>query len=103
MCAYADSSLAIGAEVKDVFRISKHQGTTWLTWWTLARIRSGRGNTGCGLRGLVWKMRSLPGNQCKRFEKVEDEAEQGNQAGIEADVWLEALTFWGILFRRTWT
>ena len=49
-------------------------------------------------------MRSLPGNQCKRFEKVEeDEAEQGNQAGIEADVWLEALTFWGILFRRTWT
>ena len=49
-------------------------------------------------------MRSLPGNQCKRFEKVEeDEAEQGNQVGIEADIWLEALTFWGILFRRTWT
>ena len=66
MRPYAGSSLVVGAEVREVFEMTKHQGEFEIADVSgLARIRREWENTGCRSRRLVFRVRSQRGNRCQ--------------------------------------
>ena len=68
MSPYADSSLVVGTEVREVFEMTKHQGEFEIADVIVsARIRREWENTGCRSRGLVLRMRNQHGNRCQLF------------------------------------
>ena len=68
MRPYADSSLVVGAEVREVFEMTKHQGEFEIVdVISVGKDRREWENTGCRSRGFVLRMRNQRGNRCQLF------------------------------------